>query len=313
MTLPRARFRLPAPACLALLLCWPALAQSELHTLEHDGLSRSYTLHLPNDAPPTEPLPLVMVLHGRTGTGAGTARLTGFDARADRHGFIAVYPDGIGNEWSYAHGIPGYGGPDDSGFLLALIDELARRYPVDPDRVYVTGISNGGFMVQRLACEFPERFAAFASVAAGGFGGMEFVCLLPYPVSMLLIHGTDDNNILWDGITVERGGRVIAITYSIPDTVGFWGNFSGCGNAYQLRELPQLGGSPGTLVRIFTFGDCPEERELILYAIVGGGHNWPGVPGVIPEAVAGRVNTDIHASDVIWEFFDHSLRVGATP
>jgi polyhydroxybutyrate depolymerase len=164
----------PASLILFALALLPlGLAQPDLATFEHAGLERSYTLHLPNDTAPTAPAPLVLVLHGRTGTGAGTARLTGFDERADAHGFLALYPDGVGNEWSYAHGIPGYQGPDDAEFLMALIDDIAARYPVDLDRLYVTGISNGGFMVQRLACEFPDRFAAFASVAAGGFGGME--------------------------------------------------------------------------------------------------------------------------------------------
>jgi polyhydroxybutyrate depolymerase len=122
------------------------------------------------------------------------------------------------------------------------------------------------------------------------------------------MHGTDDNNILWDGISVERGGRVIPITHSIGDSMGFWAAFVGCSDRFTVRELPQRGGSPGTLVRVLSYLDCPVEREVLLYAIVGGGHNWPGVPGMIPEQVAGLVNTDIHASDVIWEFFTRHIR-----
>lgn len=277
-------------------------AQTLQHTLDHDGASRSYTLHLPADL--TTPRPLVVLLHGRNGTGEGMARLTDFDRIADRHGVIAVYPDGLDAQWNYPRGVPGYPArPDDVAFLLALIDHLADRYPVDADRLYVAGLSNGGFMAQRLACEAADVFAAFASVAAAGYGGMPDHCREVAPVSILLMHGTADTNIPWGGLSRRVGEREVTLLAAVPLTFSFWAARSGCEGLGEPRELPERGDSPGTHVRVLGAVGCPAGVEVVLYAVVGGGHNWPGRPGVIPDAVAGLVNTDIDAGEEIWSFF----------
>src|SRR5262249_51070220 len=133
---------------------------------------RTYVLHLPRDREPSKPAPLVIAMHGGSGTGEGFPRLThhGFDDLADRDGWIVVYPDGIGKNWNdgrkverseaYKKNI------DDVGFISALIDELTSNHAVDRKRVYATGISNGGFMSQRLARDLSSKIAAIAPVAA---------------------------------------------------------------------------------------------------------------------------------------------------
>lgn len=110
-----------------------------------------------------------------------------------RHGFIVAYPDSIDGRWNYLHGIPGAAaGPDDPGFLLALTDLLSETYNIDPGRRYLIGISNGGFMAQRIACDARVRFAAFASVAAGGFAALPGNCQRRAPIDALYLHGTAD-------------------------------------------------------------------------------------------------------------------------
>lgn len=266
-----------------------------------DGLTRTYSLHVPDTL--TEPAPLVLVLHGRGGDGAGIARYTGFSDIADHEGFIVAYPDGLDGEWNAVKDIPGYPDThDDTAFLIALADALARQYPVDLARVYVAGFSNGGFMAQRAACDQTGRFAAFASVAAAGFGGMRAVCPESGQAPMLLMHGTADNNVLWDGVSVTRGGRTVAITYPVTQTLAFWAEFNGCQPDATTTALPQTGLSPGTSVRVLRV-DCPPETPVALYAVINGGHNWPGRVPTFPREIAGNVNFDIDAAAVIWDFF----------
>jgi polyhydroxybutyrate depolymerase len=295
---------------LVLLAALPAAAQDNdlvPGTLTFEDLDRTYWLHVPDDL--TDPAPLVLVLHGRFGDGPSIANHTGFNAIADREGFIAAYPDGIDGEWNFVRGVPGYPNThDDVAFLTELVDVIAAEYPVDRTRVYATGFSNGGFMAERIACEAPAPFAAFATVAAAGFGGMLNVCLEPEtaPAPILLIHGTADDNIPWDGMSVTRGDRTVYITYPIPDTVGYWAGFNGCQPEAETTDVPRSHLSPGTSVRILTI-DCPPNASVVLYIVEGGGHNWPN-PTHQPYPGSGLINRDIDAAEEIWSFFDaHTL------
>lgn len=285
-------------------------AETSVQSFEHGAHTRSYRIHVPPQHEPGSRLPLLLALHGRLSDGAAMARLTRFDARADRHGFIVVYPDSLSGQWNYLSGIPGAGeGPDDVGFLRVLIERIGESYPVDKARVYVTGISNGGFMAQRLACLDRSRFSAFASVAASGYAVMRETCRNDAAIDALYLHGTDDRLVPWSGLAVDdSSGGTQRVTLSISETLKYWTTHNRCDPGVSREELLPMGRSYGTRVTIYSAANCPQQRQVTLYAILGGGHNWPGVEGIIPPSVAGRVNLDIHASDVIWAFFDRSYR-----
>lgn len=303
------RIRSNLYACTLALSMVTNASAGEYHLL-HEGIERAYDLYVPPSYESQSAAPLVLVLHGRSGNGERMADITGFNARADDLGFIVAYPEGLDRAWNYVHGIPGYRpGSDDVGFLLGLVSTLSRQYNIDAARIYVTGISNGGFMAQRLACHAPSRFAAFASVAAGGYGAMPRACKDYRPVNMLYIHGTEDKRVPWQGVRIAGSdGKPQEVTLSIADSVKFWSRRNQCGPEVAVRELKPTGGSPGTSVRVLTARQCADNTEVSLYAVVGGGHNWPGSRGVIPPRVAGRVNMDIHATDVILAFFQrHAL------
>lgn len=297
------RRKTPA-AVLLLAVATLATANGELR-LTHDGAERTYHLHVPASYETGSPVPLLVVLHGRSGNAARMEELTDFDSRADQHGFMVVYPETIKGAWNYLHGISGYPSrPNDSEFLIKLVKTLATDYSIDMNRVYVAGISNGGYMAQRLACYAPERFSGFASVGAGGYGAMLVECKEYLPVNILYIHGTDDAIVPWQGHWIEdmRGNRQL-VAMSIKDSLKFWSRRNHCRPEITGEELPQTGDSPGTSVRFLTARECEADAEVSLYAIIGGGHNWPGNREVIPPRIAGSVNMDIHASDVIWSFF----------
>lgn len=288
-----------------LLAALPTAAQDNglvPETLTFEDLDRTYWLHVPDSL--TGPAPLVLALHARFGDGPSMADHTGFNTIADREGFIVAYPDGIDGEWNFVRNVPGYPNThDDVAFLTALVDAIDAETPVDRARVYVTGFSNGGFMAQRIACEAPGPFAAFASVAASGFGGMLDVCLPPEtaPAPMLLIHGTADDNVPWDGMGITRGDRTIYITYPVPETLGYWAEFNGCRPDADTTDVPPSGLSPETHVRVLSV-DCPANASVVLTIIEGGGHNWPN-PTQEPYPGSGAITRDIDAAEAIWAFF----------
>ena len=283
--------------------------------------ARTYSFYVPTTYDETQATPVVVVLHGRFGSGVGTASHIQINPLAEEEGFIGVYPDGLDNKntgaprdtgWNYLRDVPYFPNGDthdDVQFIIDVIDDLAQDLNIDHNRIYVTGLSNGGFMVQRLACEVPDFFAGYASVAGAGFGGMDTVCDNEIPVNMLVMHGTKDNNIKWDGNSQRMAnGQEFFLTWSIVTTIDFWGNKMKCYGDAVRDDVTTPESESDTGLIIFTAGGCEDDAELTLYAVINGGHNWPGVGDGIPSQVAGLVNTDLDATQVIWDFFaSHSL------
>ncbi len=301
------------PLLILLLCATPLYAQDTASlTWTFGGLERSYILHVPDSLTAAASLmasaPLVIALHGRFDSGAGMEKLTHFDDLADREGFMVAYPDGIDGEWNFVRNVAGYETTqDDTAFLAALVDHIAEDHALDRRRVYLAGFSNGGFMVQRAACENPAPFAAYASVSAAGFGGMPDICPETSDVRapMLLMNGTGDTNVPWDGTPVTRGDRTIYITYPVSQTLGYWAVFNDCPADASTTDVPSA--SPETQVRILTL-KCPPDTAVVLYAVIGGGHNWPGQASSVSE-MTGAINRDIDAAEEIWKFFTQHQRL----
>ena len=142
------------------LVAHSASAEQIKPGLDHGGATRSYLLYIPSSYEEEKPSPLLIVLHGRPSNAQRMADLTDFNSRSEKHGFLVVYPEGIDQHWNYLHGVSGFKEhPNDSDFLLKVVDVVTGNYSIDESRIFVTGISNGGFMAQRLACYAPDRFA----------------------------------------------------------------------------------------------------------------------------------------------------------
>ena len=280
-------------------------AESDRIEFDHGGEQRGFQLYVPASLSANVTAPLVVALHGRGSDGMRMEALSELNARADQYHFVVAYPDASDGTWFYPRGLAGFGDePDDTAFLLAVIDKLINEPGVDADRVYVTGISNGGFMAQRLACDAPDRIAAMASVAATGFAEMELACNKDMPVAAMFIHGTEDQLVPWKGRAIKNtDGSIQTVTYTMSKTLNLWSDYNGCEGNLSQGEIPASGKSPGTRVTIIATDPCIQGSEVILVSVLGGGHNWPGVKDVIPERIAGRVNMDFHASDEIVKFF----------
>ncbi|MFN8413605.1 MAG: PHB depolymerase family esterase [Anaerolineales bacterium] len=266
--------------------------------LQQGELERSYILHIPASVNLKEPVPLVLVFHGGAGNAENAIRMTGFNQIADENGFIVAYPNGTGRledkilTWN-GGGCCGFAQNnhiDDVGFVRAVIADIETVASINPKQIYATGISNGGIMSYRLACEAADLFAAIAPVSGSL---MVSPCNPTEPVSVLHFHGTDDQHILYDGGFGPKSLVNVNFT-SVKDSVNFWVGFDQCQN--------QTTTTPLSDIQLDEWKDCANQTNVILYTILGGQHAWPGsdVPGWID---GDEPTQSISATELIWEFF----------
>ncbi|HEY7612402.1 MAG TPA: PHB depolymerase family esterase [Gemmatimonadales bacterium] len=297
--------RLPAVFCAiacsvtGVLPAQSAAGDSGRRTIEVQGVLRSYLLHLP--APRSDgAMPLLVVFHGGGGTASNIAEHTGLTPAATSRGYAVVYPDGVNGHWS--DGRAARAGADDVGFVRLLLDSLRRELPVDPRRIFATGISNGAGMAFRLSCDLPGTFAAIAPVAGALPAELETRCTAASPVSLLMFIGTADPLMPYDGgdLTLRRG-RILPATA----TARLFARVNGCAPAHTVTAEPDTA-TDGTRVRRLVYGGCRGRRDVVLVRIEGGGHTWPGGPPV--GRSVGRVSRDIDANRTMLDFFDRHPR-----
>jgi polyhydroxybutyrate depolymerase len=270
---------------------WSAQGEGGRRTLNWDGLERTYYVHIPPSYDPDEPAPLVLNFHGGGSNAMQQAFVSKMIRKSNEAGFITVHPEATGERalrWN--------GGPhanredvDDVGFVGAMLDELEAEFNIDPSRIFATGISSGGFMSYRLACEVPERIAAIAPVAAM----LDFSCEPSQPVPLIHFHGT------YDRYCPYWGGEGILLNYpfqSVEDTINFWVKNNHCSEEYDI--LYRNG-----LVTCYQFPSSVG-ADVVLCRIETGGHNWPGGRGAgRTTRMFGYCTDDISATDTMWEFF----------
>jgi poly(3-hydroxybutyrate) depolymerase len=185
------------------------------------GVDRTYFLHIPRSLAEGASAPLVLVFHGGGGHAANMAHFTHFDELADREGFLVAYPESFNKSWNDTRGLSP---ADDVGFIRMLIADLERSRRADPKRIYATGISNGGFFSNRLACDLTDTLAAIASVAATMPQTLVPLCKPSAPISVMFMHGTQDPLVHIDGGPVLRD-RGVAV--SLAEAQDFWRKWDG--------------------------------------------------------------------------------------
>ena len=278
--------------------------EAACYSLQHDGLKRTLRIYAPQGH--SGPLPLVLLLHGGGGTGGGMEWLTrrGFNRIADRDGAIVVYPDGIDKGWNdgrSANRSAADAAVDDVGFLRGLPQAIAALHPIDPARVYVSGISNGGMMSYRLACEASAEFAAAAPVAANMSVDLAPRCQPARAVPLLIMDGTDDPIMPWKGGAIRVLWMARGTVLSAEESAARWLALDRCG---AFATLPAITADPsdGTSVVPHT-ARCGTDGEVRLYEIRGGGHAWPRGEPYLGRMLIGRVSQALDANETIWAFF----------
>ena len=224
------------------------------------------------------------------------ARHTGLTELPPARGYAVVYPDGVARRWNDGRGTDR--GTDDVEFIRLLLDSLGRELPVDPQRIYATGISNGAGLAYRLACDLPGIFAAIAPVAGRAGGGPGALRRNAAGLADLVPGHPGSADALRGGIRASGAGQVLSAT-------GTRGALRSGGRLRPPR--PRLRASPtprptapGSAAA--AYAGCREGREVVLYTIEGGGHTWPGGPPVGRRV--GRVSRDIDATRAMLDFFD---------
>jgi polyhydroxybutyrate depolymerase len=238
---------------------------------------------------------------------------SGMNGLADEAGFIVVYPDGTGRfgrfllTWN-AGGCCGYAQDeqvDDVGFVRVVLQDLSAVAPVDPNRVYAAGLSNGAMMAYRLAAEAPDIVAAIAPVA----GAMPFDRLAPgRPIPVLHVHSVDDPRALYDGGLGPpfplTGSRVDHV--AVEKVLSAWASNNGCGPQaviVETRRWPSAGSSGEHTATLLAYPDCDPGGDVELWQLTGAGHVWPsGTPGYL-ERILGPSTGVIDANREMWSFF----------
>lgn len=277
------------------ILCLPFLSQSQ-QTLNgsilHDGMQRDYIIYIPANYSGNIPASLLLNFHGY-GSNASEQMLYGnFRPIADTAGFLIVHPEGTlfngTSHWNVGGWTVG-STVDDVGFTDALIDSLLALYNIDENRIYATGMSNGGFMSFLLACQLSPRIAAIASVT-GSMTPETFINSNPqHSMPILQMHGTSDAVVPYNGASFSK---------SIVEVIDYWTEFNSCNSVPEIVELPDLNPNDGSTVEHYIYNGGENGVAVEHYKIIGGGHAWPGSTINLPGT-----NYDINASAEIWKFF----------
>lgn len=288
--------------------------------LEFGGLKRSYFLYVPKNLTASQPTPVVFALHGGglRADGASIAQTSErkFEQLADQEPFLVVYPNGWEFNWNDGRGgqdLPTQArNVDDVGFIEVVLKDIAKSWAVNLKRVYVTGISNGGFMSMRLACDRPQLFAAIAPVVASLPKAHYEKCKkTAVATSVLMINGRQDPLVPWKGGNVgfqfnkkARRGQSVAI----EEAFQFWAQKAKCQGPAKITALPDVNTQDHSTVQLRSYPQCDQGHEVLLYDGSGSGHTWPGGWQYMPAALVGYTNRDFDASTVIWEFFKRHSR-----
>jgi polyhydroxybutyrate depolymerase len=252
------------------------------------GEDRAFLTYLPSGYAPGIQMPLVLNLHGRGSTALDQIEISQWHVKAEDHGFIVVSPQALGASPTWMGVFFDESSEQDMAFFSDLLAYLRNRLSIDPDRIYATGLSNGGSMSNRLGCDFSETFAAIAPVA-GGHSGIH-LCEIASPVSLLAVHGTDDRVIPYLG--TSNG------VPSVQTWVEAWASRDGC-------RVDPIITEPYPDVDLQSWRPCNQGSEVALLTVQGGGHRWLGLQFVWES---GAFVAEVSATDAIWEFFDSHPR-----
>ena len=251
---------------------------AQYDTLNYDGIDRTYLLHVPSSYDGLSAVPLVVVIHPYNGYAPGFEIETGFSNKADANGFIAVYPEGLGDPRSWNAGnCCGYAvmnNIDDVGFISALIDTLTANYNIDSTRIFATGFSNGSMMAYRLAAELSDKIAAIAG-AAGQM--MLDECNPVRAVPIMHLHSLNDDICLYEG---SSEGFIYP---SVEDVIDIWVGINGC------DTVPDTIIDNSGILMVRKWTAQTSNADVFLYTRPTGGHTWP----------TGTVS----ATDSVWDFF----------
>jgi polyhydroxybutyrate depolymerase len=281
----------------------PPQAGDSVRTLSSGGMERCYLLHVPPGHDPSRSSPLVLSLHGFAGTPRNQEQMSRWNEVADAEDVVVVYPQGTSFplRWNMS-AVQAPGSVDDLQFIRDLITELEGLMAIDPTRVYVNGMSNGGGMTARIACDMADTVAA-VGIVAGAVLDAPGMCSPARPIPLIAFHGSADPIVSYQGGPFEPAAwtRLIRMPrqhfelQAVGTWVRGWAEWNGCNPSPE--AIAPIGNVSG-----IRYTGCRDDAEVVLYTIEGGGHTWPG-GSPLPAWLVGVTNTDVDASATMWEFY----------
>ena len=258
------------------------------YSVEFQGYDRDFIVYVPESYTPENPTPVLFVFHGFGESNTSTMNSTGFNLIADQENFIAVYPQGtdflnIAPHWNVG-GFTNGSTTDDVGFVNFLTAYLSEIYSINSDRIYATGMSNGGFMSFLLACQLSDKIAAIASVTGSMTTETLEECSPVREVPVLQIHGTNDAVVPYDGVQ--------AWNTPIEEVLDYWVMNNACSDTPEINTLDDVNLNNNLTVDEIIYNNGTNGTIVKHYKVFGGQHNW-------------FQNADIDSSAIIWEFFSN--------
>ena len=262
-------------------------------TFDFDGLQREYLFYMPENLPNNAPL--VFVLHGYTGSAQDIMNYSAMNEVAEDNGFAVCYPQGTTDQYGNTFFNVNYAfqnNPtvDDVSFIVALAEYLQDTHQLSNTNTFSTGMSNGGDMSYKLACEASSTFRAIAPVAGLIMQDIYDSCNPENPVPVFETHGTDDDISWYEGDPFNEDGWGVYL--DIPSTIDFFVNQNNLTDL-DFSELPDVDQSDGSTIESYIYTSPNSNNEVWLYKVINGGHDWPGAWG----------NMDVNISEEIWKFF----------
>lgn len=270
-----------------------ALAQTEGASLDERG----YGLYIPTTygEDGEDALPLVIALHGFGDTWDNFADASGLMLVAEHANFIVAFPQGYLRQWN--DGSQGEHYEDDVQLLRDLIERIDRDYRIDHERIYLAGFSNGSTMTYHAACEAPDLFAGIAAISGTMRFGTYDNCDENTALPILMIHGTGDLVVPFNGNRANR-------RMSVPDAVLTWAEHNGC-NTEDVPEFDESRFRNG--FTIYYYDDCLDDNIVMLHALEGVGHTWVGAEYYFRGMFPPQLQFD--TAQMIWGFFERSHRL----
>ena len=279
------------------------------YDIQSGALTRSYLLHVPKQL--THPAPLVIVMHGYTGSADSIMSYSGMNEVANEEGFVVVYPQGTVDQQGNAFFNVGYefhadASVDDLQFIRDLVAHLQDELTLNPDKVFATGMSNGADMSYLLACQASDIFRAVAPIAGVMMKETFDTCSPSRPLPLFEVHGTNDEVSLFNGDMENSGGW--GPYPDLPATIAFWVELNGL-TLKQSSNLPNSAANDTSHIVFDRYWSETQDNEVWFYRVVDGGHHWPGVQfdwwrNPMAWWYFRNANQDIDTSRVVWSFFE---------
>lgn len=271
------------------LFCSSQLLAQVNSSISHNGVNRTFVYYTPTNWNVGEEVPLVILLHGLTQTGAGVMDITQFNQLAEQHHFIVAYPDGLNFAWNANMNVS-VSSADDLGFIETLAAHFQNTFNTHSAKQYLVGFSNGGFMSHKIACESSMCFAAIATVSGNMSDTTYTNCAPQFTPAVLHIHGTAD------AIVPYAGGPATGV--SVDQTMQKWKNVLACSGSPVTMNMTNTNLFDLSSPQLITYQSCVSELKHV--KIDGGGHQWPGIQTLLGGA--GVINFDFYSPEFIWNF-----------